>query len=186
MATKHLGTPAVRDEDLARVAKVDQATSDIPPENVTNLVSWLSGSVTPATHTHTAAQVVSGALAIGRIPTGTSSSTVCVGNDSRLSDARPPTAHTHAASDINSGTVGIARIPTGTTSSTVCIGNDSRLSNARTPTAHTHTVSDVTDLQSDLDAKVNTADTALVVQITQAAYNALGAGRPAKLYAIVG
>lgn len=34
---------------------------------------------------------VGGALAIGWLPLGTSSSTVCVGNDSRLSDARTPT-----------------------------------------------------------------------------------------------
>ena len=35
-----------------------------------------------------------GALAF-TIPTGTTASTVCVGNDSRLSDARTPTSHTH-------------------------------------------------------------------------------------------
>lgn len=34
-----------------------------------------------------------GTLAIGFIPTGSTSSTVCIGNDSRLSDARTPTAH---------------------------------------------------------------------------------------------
>ena len=34
-----------------------------------------------------------GTLDIGWVPTGTSSTTVCVGNDSRLSDARTPTTH---------------------------------------------------------------------------------------------
>jgi hypothetical protein len=32
-------------------------------------------------------------IAIGNIPTGTTNTTVCIGNDSRLSDARTPTAH---------------------------------------------------------------------------------------------
>ena len=32
---------------------------------------------------------------------GTTSGTVCQGNDSRLSDARTPTAHTHAVSDVS-------------------------------------------------------------------------------------
>lgn len=32
-------------------------------------------------------------VAIGNIPTGSSSSSVCIGNDSRLSDSRTPTAH---------------------------------------------------------------------------------------------
>jgi len=96
-----------------------------------------------------------GTLAIGWIPTGSSSSTVCIGNDSRLSDARTPTSHaaSHqnggsdeiatAAATANAipkagagGTLAIGWIPTGSTSSTVCIGNDSRLSDARTPTAH--------------------------------------------------
>ena len=42
---------------------------------------------------------------------GTTSETVCVGNDSRLSDARLPTSHTHAASDIASGTLSVSRLP---------------------------------------------------------------------------
>ena len=58
------------------------------------------------THTHTTADITSGTLDIARIPTGTSGSTVCIGNDARLSDARTPTSHTHAASDITSGSFG--------------------------------------------------------------------------------
>jgi hypothetical protein len=53
------------------------------------------GSYAAATHTHAATDITSGTLAIARIPTGTTSSTVALGNDSRLSDARTPTAHTH-------------------------------------------------------------------------------------------
>lgn len=101
---------------------------------------------------------------IGELPLGTTSSTVTVGNDSRLSDSRTPTAHatSHAsggsdpvtpaaigalattargavngvASLDGSTLVPIAQLPLGTSSSTVTVGNDSRLSNSRTPTAH--------------------------------------------------
>jgi hypothetical protein len=82
-----------------------------------------------------ASDLSAGTVAIARIPTGTTSSTVCIGNDSRLSDARTPTAHksthstggsdalsaadigaassthTHAASDITSGTLSASRLP---------------------------------------------------------------------------
>ena len=70
-------------------------------------------------------------LAVGWLPVGTGPSTVCAGDDSRLSNARAPTAHasTHAPGNADA-------IPTGTTSTTVCVGNDARLSDARTPTAH--------------------------------------------------
>lgn len=51
-------------------------------------------------HTHATGDITSGTFDIARIPTGTTSATVCVGNDSRLSDARTPTAHTHAISDV--------------------------------------------------------------------------------------
>ena len=39
---------------------------------------------------------------------GTTATTACVGNDSRLSDARTPTTHTHPASDIISGLAAVA------------------------------------------------------------------------------
>lgn len=100
-------------------------------------------------HTHPASDVVSGTLAIARIPTGTTSSTVSLGDHTHSaaapaahasthasagSDPVSPasigaalTSHSHAAADVTSGTFAIARIPTGTTSSTVAIGNDARL-----------------------------------------------------------
>jgi len=37
---------------------------------------------------------------IAQVPTGSTSSTVCLGNDGRLSDARTPLSHTHAESEI--------------------------------------------------------------------------------------
>lgn len=68
-----------------------------------------SGSA-PTSHTHAASDVNSGTLAIARIPTGTTGTTVPFGNDSRFTDARTPTAHSHAAADTNSGTFAYARI----------------------------------------------------------------------------
>lgn len=65
----------------------------------------------------------------------------------------------------------------GTGAGKVCQGNDSRLSDARTPTVHTH------DDRYYTEAEINVL---LPVKITQAAYDALGPGRPARLYAIVG
>lgn len=55
---------------------------------------------------------------------GTTSTTACVGNDSRLSDPRTPTAHVHAASDITSGTIDTARLGSGTASSTTFLRGD--------------------------------------------------------------
>lgn len=70
-----------------------------------------AAGVAAAVHYHDAADVTGGQFNIARIPTGTTASTVCIGNDARLSDARTPTSHTHAAADVTSGTFDIARIP---------------------------------------------------------------------------
>lgn len=76
----------------------------------------------------------------------------------------------------------------GTGAGTITQGNDSRLSDARTPTAHSHAISDVTNLQTTLNGKVGTDGTVLTaVKVTQAQYDALGAGRPSTtFYVIVG
>lgn len=109
----------------------------------------VSTNYAAATHTHAAADVTSGTLNIARIPTGTTSSTVCIGNDARLSDARTPTSHAHG-NITNAGAIGttsglpiitstagvLAAGAFGSTAGTFCQGNDSRLSDARTPTAH--------------------------------------------------
>lgn len=79
----------------------------------------------PAAHTHDAAEVASGTLAIGRIPT------ISYTALSNVPTTFAPATHTHDASSINAGTLAIGRIPTGTSSSSVCIGNDARLSDAR-------------------------------------------------------
>src|SRR5690606_174301 len=86
-----------------------------------------------------ASQLSSGTVPFARIPVGTSSSTVAVGNHTHayssltgIPSSFTPSAHTHNASDINAGTLAFARIPTGTTSSTVAVGNDSRINNGQT------------------------------------------------------
>lgn len=81
-------------------------------------------------HVHAAADITSGVLAIARIPTGQTGTTVPLGNDARFTDARTPTAHVHAGADVSSGTVAYARLPVGTAASTVAAGDDSRITGA--------------------------------------------------------
>lgn len=83
-----------------------------------------AGSYAAATHSHAAGDITSGTLDVGRIPTGSTSSTVCLGNDARLSDARTPTAHVHAAGDITTGTIATARLASGTANSTTYLRGD--------------------------------------------------------------
>jgi hypothetical protein len=60
-----------------------------------NIGAQVAGSYASSSHNHSASNITSGTLSISRIPTGTSSTTVCKGNDSRLSNARTPTSHNH-------------------------------------------------------------------------------------------
>jgi hypothetical protein len=66
--------------------------------DVTSLQASLDGKA-GLSHVHSTADVTSGTFPIARIPTGTTSTTVALGNDSRLSDARTPLSHasTHAS-----------------------------------------------------------------------------------------
>jgi hypothetical protein len=70
------------------------------PTAHTQAASTITGLATVATsgsYTDLAAKPTLGGAAALNV--GTAASTVCAGNDSRLSDARTPTAHTHAISD---------------------------------------------------------------------------------------
>jgi hypothetical protein len=49
-----------------------------------------SSSFASVVHTHAATDITSGTLAMAQIPTGSTGSTVCIGNDARLSDSRAP------------------------------------------------------------------------------------------------
>ena len=65
---------------------------------------------------------------------GSTSDTVCQGNDSRLSDARTPLAHTHTISNIT--------------------GLQTTLE-GKASTTHSHVISDIVNLQTTLDSKVD-------------------------------
>lgn len=112
--------------------------------NVTGLQSALDGK-SETSHTHAASSITSGTLDIARVPTGTTGTTVALGNHSHTEYAA--TSHGHAAGDVTSGTFDIARIPTGTTATTVSLGN------------HGHTIASVTNLQTTLDGKAATVHT---------------------------
>lgn len=102
---------------------------------------------------------------------GSTSSTACVGNDARLSDARTPLSHTHG-NITNSGAIGsTANLPIitttsgvlttgsfGTTTNTFCQGNDSRL----TKTIARFTASD-NQPPASLYAQLDTRNSILVL-----------------------
>jgi hypothetical protein len=74
---------------------------------------------------------------------GSTATSACAGNDSRLSNARTPTSHasTHNAGGSDALTIdaaaGTGSLRTlGTSATSACAGSDARLSDARTPTAH--------------------------------------------------
>lgn len=102
-------------------------------------------------HNHAASEITSGVLALARIPTGTTSSTVALGDapaaaisaHEAADDPHPgyltqaegdgryaALAHQHSAADVTSGTLAYARLPVGTGANTVAAGNDSRITGA--------------------------------------------------------
>lgn len=109
------------------------AVNAIPESKVTGLVTDLAGKAATV-HVHAGADITSGTVAIGRIPTGTTGSTVPFGNDARFTDARTPTAH-HTTHNTG-GTDAIAPSDIGAAAAT-----------------HTHAESDVTSLVTDLAGK---------------------------------
>ena len=87
---------------------------------------------------------------------GSTSDTVCQGNDSRLSDARTPLAHTHTISNIT-GLQTTLEGKASTTHSHVIsdIVNLQTVLDSKASTSHSHTISNITNLQNELDNKAN-------------------------------
>jgi hypothetical protein len=90
---------------------------------------------------------------------GTGATDFCVGNDSRLSDARTPASHAHgnitngglvgstANLPLITGTAGIVEAGAfGTGATNFCAGNDARLSDTRTPTDASVTMAKLANL----------------------------------------
>ena len=98
------------------LANVDN-TSDANKPVSTATQTALNGKAS-TTHSHTAGDISSGTLAIGRIPTGITGTTVALGNDARFSDARTPTAHvaSHAAAGTDPLTISQSQVTNLTTS----------------------------------------------------------------------
>lgn len=88
---------------------------------------------------------------------GTSGTTACVGNDSRLTNARTPTAH--AASHAVAGSDPITLAQSQVTNLTTDLSNKSNV-------GHTHPQSDVTNLVTDLAGKASTTHTHAAADIT--------------------
>jgi len=109
------------------------AVNAIPESKVTGLVTDLAGKAATV-HVHAGADITTGTVAIGRIPTGTTGSTVPFGNDARFTDSRTPLGH-HTTHNTG-GTDAIAPSDIGAAAAT-----------------HTHAESDVTSLVSDLAGK---------------------------------
>ena len=166
------GGGGVDPADLARIAALESSMADVQAAVETIPTVPADIGAAPASHTHAAADIASGTLNIARIPTGTSASTVALGNHSHTAAAvgAAPATHTHAAADIASGTLDVARIPTGTTASTVALGNHTHTAAAvgAAPASHTHAIANVTNLQGELDSKVETvvAGTGVTVDST--------------------
>lgn len=123
-----------------------------------------------ASHNHAAGDINSGTFNIARIPTGATSSTVCVGNDGRLSDARTPTAH--KTSHATGGSDALTASDIGAADS-----------------SHTHDYDDLTNTPpvviSD-PAGITGADAITnIVSLTQAEYDDITTPDPATLYVIV-
>jgi hypothetical protein len=146
--------------------------------DASGIISASSGYTLPQATTTTLGGVIVGAglgVASGTVSIsyGTTSTTACRGDDSRLSDARTPTSHPHGnltnAGAIGS-TSGLPIITTtsgvlttgsfGTTAGTFCQGNDSRLADSRAPLAHAHAASDITSgVMATARLGTGTADT---------------------------
>lgn len=89
------GGGAVDPETLQRITDLETAVEGIP-------TSPADIGAAPAAHTHAAEDIDSGTLAIGRIPTGTTATTVSLGNHTHTAAAvgAAPASHTHTVANV--------------------------------------------------------------------------------------
>jgi len=140
-----------------------------------------------ATHSHAAADITSGTLDIARIPTGSTSSTVCIGDDARLTNNRDPNSHTHgnitnagaigstSGLPIKTGTSGVLEAGAfGTSAGQFAEGNHSHAwdditskPSTFTPAAHNHTVTlEISGLIESPEAKTYVLSPSIPAAIT--------------------
>lgn len=127
--------------DTAYVPLTRTVNSKALSANVTLTAADVGAAAT--SHTHAAGDVTSGTFNIARIPTGTTSTTVALGNHTHnyaatshthaISnvtnlqtnlDGKAPLTHTHVAGDITAGVFATARLGTGTADDTVYLRGD--------------------------------------------------------------
>jgi hypothetical protein len=73
-------------------------------------IEAINFSLKPIANSGSASDLTTGTVPIARIPTGTTSATVCIGNDARLSDARTPTDGSVTTAKLADGAVTAAKI----------------------------------------------------------------------------
>jgi hypothetical protein len=113
----------------APVSGINQLTGDVTASGTGSAVATIAPlAVTDAKIAGMAASKLTGTVPFAALPVGNSATTVTVGNDSRLSDARVPLNHSHSASDITAGVLPMSRGGTGSGSIAeigVLLGTDS-------------------------------------------------------------
>lgn len=151
-------------------------TSDAAKPISTAVQTALTGKAATS-HSHAAADIISGVLAIGRIPTGQTATTVALGNDARFTDARTPTAH--AASHADGGADEITVSQDQVTDLTADLASFTTAISGKAPIASptfTGTVSGITAAMVGLGNVSNTSDASK--PISTATQTALDAKAP--------
>jgi len=177
--TAHASSHATGGSDAIAYSDIGAAAASHAHGNITSSGAIGTTSGLPVVTT------TSGVLTTGAF--GTTSNTFCVGNDSRLSDARAPTSHSHG-NLTNAGAIGsVSGLPVitgasgvlqagsfGTTAGTFCEGNDSRV------------LAVASKVSSDVTGITGAVAITNIVKLTQAQYDAIASPSSTTLYLIVG
>jgi len=153
---------------ITTISSAGGGGSGEPSETVTTVagrtgdVVLSAGDITSGTFTSSripnldAAKITSGTFDVSRLPTGTSGTTVALGNHTHSGYAA--TNHDHTAADITSGTLDISRLPTGTNGTTVALGNHTHANYATTTHTHDDRYYTETEIDNALSAKLNSSE----------------------------